>query len=50
MAEIGLQAAYPAGSVAVIGAAERGREVAAYRDGKRVRFEWAPLDELTRLE
>ncbi|HEY7654604.1 MAG TPA: AIR synthase family protein [Methylomirabilota bacterium] len=35
---------------AVIGAVERGRGVAAYREGKRVRFEWSPRDELTRLE
>jgi len=34
----------------VIGAVERGRGVAAYREGKRVRFEWSPRDELTRLE
>jgi hydrogenase maturation factor len=35
---------------AVIGAVEPGRGVDAYRDGKRVRFEWSPRDELTRLE
>jgi hydrogenase maturation factor len=35
---------------AVIGAVERGRGVDAYRGGKRVRFEWSPRDELTRLE
>jgi len=36
-------------SAAVIGAVKRGRGVAAYREGKRVRFEWSPRDELTRL-
>jgi hydrogenase maturation factor len=37
-------------SAAVIGAVERGSGVVAYREGKRVRFEWSPRDELTRLE
>jgi hydrogenase maturation factor len=36
-------------AAAVIGAAEPGRGVAAHRAGKRVRFEWSPRDELTRL-
>jgi hydrogenase maturation factor len=35
---------------AVIGVVEQGRGVDAYRSGKRVRFEWSPRDELTRLE
>lgn len=34
---------------ALIGTVERGRGVEAYRAGKRVRFEWSPRDELTRL-
>jgi hydrogenase expression/formation protein HypE len=34
----------------VIGAVKPGRGVDAYREGKRVRFEWSPRDELTRLE
>jgi hydrogenase maturation factor len=33
----------------VIGAVARGRGVEAHRGGKRVRFEWSPRDELTRL-
>ena len=33
----------------VIGTVARGDGVAAHRDGKRVRFEWSPRDELTRL-
>ncbi len=33
----------------VIGAVKPGRGVDAYREGKRVRFEWSPRDELTRL-
>ncbi len=35
---------------AVVGAVEAGRGVAAYRAGKRTRFEWSSRDELTRLE
>ncbi len=35
---------------AVIGVVEQGRGVDAHRAGKRVRFEWSPRDELTRLE
>jgi hydrogenase maturation factor len=34
---------------AVIGSVTGGRGVAAYREGRRVRFEWSPRDELTRL-
>jgi hydrogenase maturation factor len=34
---------------AVIGAVRSGRGVEAYREGRRVRFEWSPRDELTRL-
>ena len=33
----------------VIGAVCPGRGVEAHRDGRRVRFEWSPRDELTRL-
>jgi hydrogenase maturation factor len=33
----------------VIGAVKAGRGVDAYRNGRRVRFEWSPRDELTRL-
>jgi hydrogenase maturation factor len=34
----------------VIGAVRAGRGVAAYRGGRRVRFDWSQRDELTRLE
>lgn len=34
----------------VIGTVRRGRGVEAYREGKRVRFDWSQRDELTRLE
>jgi hydrogenase maturation factor len=34
---------------AVIGAVRSGLGVEAYREGRRVRFEWSPRDELTRL-
>jgi len=34
---------------AVIGTVQVGRGVDAYRAGRRVRFEWSPRDELTRL-
>jgi hypothetical protein len=34
---------------AVIGAVSSGRGVEAHRGGRRVRFEWSPRDELTRL-
>lgn len=36
-------------AAAVIGAVASGRGVEARRDGRRVRFEWSPRDELTRL-
>jgi hydrogenase maturation factor len=36
-------------AAAVIGTVRRGRGVEAYREGKRVRFEWSQRDELTRL-
>lgn len=36
-------------AAAVIGAVKAGRGVDAYRDARRVRFEWSPRDELTRL-
>jgi hydrogenase maturation factor len=36
-------------SAAVIGWVTAGRGVDAYREGRRVRFEWSPRDELTRL-
>jgi hydrogenase maturation factor len=34
---------------AVIGRITSGRGVRAYRAGRRVRFDWSPRDELTRL-
>jgi hypothetical protein len=34
---------------AVIGVVKAGHGVDAHRDGRRVRFEWSPRDELTRL-